>query len=97
MNAHLNKSKKTSFVDKYSYLSDSMIQDFYVNFYESLSSKELDRQFNNDILSLVRSLKKLPNSERRAFSEVLSRFIEFYLNKKIEKEIDESLSKILNF
>jgi len=74
---------------------DSIIQDYYINYYKNLSSRELDREFNEDILTLTRAYSKLPDSQREAFIEVLSRIIEFYMENKLEKEIDLSLHKIL--
>lgn|SRR5690554_5126344 len=79
------------------YWKDSMVHNFYLDYYQSLSSKELDREFNKDINTLTKTLSKLSDSERKAFIEVLSRFIEFYLENKIEKEIDNSIFKILKF
>lgn len=76
---------------------DSMIQDYYLNYYSNLSSRQLDKEFNEDIRSLTQALSKLSDSERKAFIEVLSRFIEFYMENKVEKEIDQSLFKILKF
>lgn len=88
----LSKSKRNR-----GYWNDPMIQDFYVDYYNSLSSKELDREFNKDIKVLSNTLSKLSDSERKSFIEVLSRFVEFYLDNKIEKEIDRSIFKILKF
>lgn len=82
---------------KNDFWKDSMVQDFYIDYYQNLTSKELDREFNKDIRTLTHTLSKLSDSERKAFIEVLSRFIEFYLENKIEKEIDSSFFKILNF
>lgn len=82
---------------KFDYWNDNLIQDYYFNYYQNLSVKELDKEFNKDIRTLTKALSKLPVSERKAFIEILSRIIEFYLENKIEKEIDNSLFKILKF
>lgn len=71
--------------------------DFYLDYYQNLSSKELDEEFNRDIELLTRVLSKLPVSDRKAFAQLLSKFIEFYLENKVEKEIDSFLFKILKF
>ncbi|NCU32959.1 MAG: hypothetical protein EOM23_08530 [Candidatus Moranbacteria bacterium] len=91
-NTTMEKSKPRN-----DFWSDSMVHNFYIDYYQNLSSKELDREFNNDIKSLTHVLSQLSVSERKAFIEVLSRFIEFYLETKIEKEIDNSFYKILKF
>lgn len=83
--------------DRFDYLNDNMIQDYYVNYYQNLTLKELDKEFNRDISILAKTLSKLPDSERKKFVEFLSRFIEFYIENKIEKEIDNSLFQILKF
>lgn len=97
----LDKKDKTSNSlrkkSKFDYLNDSIIQDYYLNYYQNLSLKELDKEFNKDISILTKAMSKLPDSERKMFVEVLSRFIEFYIENKIEKEIENSLFKILKF
>lgn len=97
MELTFDKNKDLSTKKKSEYRNDSLIEDFYLNYYHNLSSKELDREFNKDIKLLTDSLVKLPVSERKAFIQVLSNFIEFYLENKIEREIDDSLFKILKF
>jgi len=82
---------------KLDYWNDSLIQDYYINYYQNLSVKQLDEEFIKDIRTLTKALSKLPDSERKAFVDILSRIIEFYLENKIEKEIDQSLFKILKF
>lgn len=82
---------------KSKYWGDLIMQDFYFNYYQELSSKELDKVFDKDIRMLSHTLSKLPNSEKKMFTQILARYIEFYLEKKIEKEIDSSLYEILNF
>lgn len=91
-NVNLTKPK-----NKFGHWNDSLIENFYLDYYRNLSSKELDKEFNNDIKTLTTTLSKLDDTERKAFIELLSIFIEFYLENKIEKEIDNSLFKILKF
>jgi hypothetical protein len=76
---------------------ESMFQDFYIDYYQNLSSNELDREFNQNLQTLTRTLSKLSDSDRKAFIGLYSRFIEFYLENKIEKEINNAFNKILNF
>jgi len=90
-------SNSTEKKKKLDYWNDSLIQDYYINYYQNLSIKELDEEFNKDIRTLTKALSKLPDSERKAFVNILYRVIEFYLENKIEKEIDRSLFKILKF
>ena len=90
-NENLSKNKKSD------YWNDSLIQDFYINYYQNLNSKQLDKEFNNDIKLLTNVLSKLSSSKRKKFVQVLSNVIEFYLENKIEKEIDNSFYKILKF
>ncbi len=61
-----------------------------------MSSKELDKEFSKDIKYLTGILNDMSDSERKSFIEVLSKYIEFYIDNKVEKEIDNSLFKILN-
>lgn len=77
--------------------SDELITTYYSNYFETLNSKQLDKEFNSDILKLVRTLSKLPENERKALVEVLARVIEFYIENKIEKEIEFSFHKLLKF
>lgn len=82
---------------EFNYWHDPLLQDFYLHFYQNLNSKELDKEFNRDIKMLTNTLTKLPDSERKVFIHVLARYIEFYIENKIEREIDSSLLKILKF
>ncbi|MBX2930615.1 MAG: hypothetical protein KF781_01570 [Chitinophagaceae bacterium] len=44
---------------------DEIITNYYTNYYKSLNSRQLDKQFNSDILSLVKVLSKLPEQDRK--------------------------------
>jgi hypothetical protein len=77
--------------------SDDLISTYYSNYFVNLNSKQLDKEFNSDILMLVKALSKLPHNDRKALIEVLARVIEFYIENKVEKEIEFSFNKILKF
>lgn len=87
---NINKSEKLhdSFFNNY------MIIDFYNNYYNELNSRQLDKEFNHDLSILVKSLHKLPQNERKEFIKLLSKVVEFYIENKIEKELDKSLYRI---
>jgi len=77
--------------------SDDLISTYYSNYFENLNSKQLDKEFNSDLLRLVKTLSKLSDNDRKALIEVLARVIEFYIENKVEKEIEISFNKILKF
>ena len=70
------------------------VHNFYDNYFDNLSSKDLDIEFRNDMQTLVKALKKLPVEEQKTMIKILSNVIEFYVENKIEKELDKSFSKI---
>jgi len=76
---------------------DDLMMTYYNNYYENLTSKQLDREFNNDISMLVNVLSKLPEHDRKKIIDVLARVIEFYFESKIEKEIEFTFHKLLKF
>jgi hypothetical protein len=90
-------SKSLRKTNSLKFWGDSLIQNYYIDYYNDLSSKELDYEFREDIKKLSKTLGKLSESDRKAFIELLSKFVEFYLDKKIEKELDNSFHKILKF
>lgn len=69
---------------------DQIFIDYYDNYYNSLTTKELDRDFNNRINSLVKVMGRLNDEEKKAFTNVMAIVIEHYLEQKIDKEIDYS-------
>ncbi|MGF1670347.1 MAG: hypothetical protein ACFCU6_07860, partial [Balneolaceae bacterium] len=75
---------------------DDIVYSYYSDHFDNLSSKELDQEFRKDLKTLTKALSKLSHKEKEAFINVFSKVIEFYLNQKIEKEIDSSFIKILN-
>ncbi len=98
MGLTIDNNKDLSTSKKSENWNDSLLQDFYINYYyQNLNSKELDKEFNKDIKILTGVLVKLPFSERKVFIKILSKFIEFYLESKIEREIDKSFYKVLKF
>lgn len=97
MDLAINKNKNLSTKDNSKYWNDSIVEDFYLNYYQSLNSKELDKEFNKDMKILTDALIKLSPSNRQGFIQVLSSFIEFYLENKVEREIEDSIYKILKF
>ncbi len=88
-------SKSLRKINNLDFWGDSLIQNYYMDYYDNLSSKELDYEFREDIIKLSKTLRKLSDPDRKFFIEFLSKFFEFYLDKKIEKEIDNSFHKIL--
>ena len=78
------------------YWYDDLVHLYYSDHFDSLSSKELDKEFQKDIKTLTNTLSKLTKEERDAFINVFSKVIEFYLDHKIEKEIDSSFFNVLN-
>lgn len=76
---------------------DEILNEYYSHYFNSLSSKEFDKEFNKDLALLIKSLTKLPQEDRSMFINTLSKFIEFYIESKVEKELDKSFHKIFNF
>lgn len=77
--------------------NDDIFVDYYNNYYNDLSSKELDRDFNHELNVLVKAMSKLSDTEKKALINLLAKVVEHYLEQKIEKEIDFSFKKILKF
>jgi len=80
-----------------SIFTDELISTYYQNYYDNLTSKQLDRKFNNDISSLVGILSKLSQENRDLLIGSLSSLIELYIERKVEKEIEFSFHKLLKF
>ena len=81
----------------YSNFRDELLFEYYNNYFECLSSRQLDREFNEDLSIMIKSLKMLPQEERKAFVGIISRLIEFYIDNKIEKELDKSFRMLFKF
>lgn len=90
-----NPSEATQSNTSHQYWNDILVQNYYSQYFKNLTSKELDRDFNNDVRVLTHALSKVPETKRKELINILSRVIAFYLEKKIEKEIDHSFSKLL--
>ena len=46
--------------------NDVLVRNYYSHYFHNLTSKELDKDFNNDIRVLTQTLGKLPEKERKA-------------------------------
>jgi len=90
----MNKQNKKA-MQKFAFYKPTQQSDTFPMYYETLSSKELDRKFNNDMNFLIHTIKKTSDLDRKIFIKILSNLIEAYIENKLEKEIDKSLSKIL--
>jgi hypothetical protein len=90
-----NKKDEESKSGVMKYWQDNLIHEFCVDYYNDLSAKELDQEFKKDIKNLAKILGKLPDSDRKVFINYFSNFVEFYIDQKVEKEIDTSIYKIL--
>jgi hypothetical protein len=60
-----------------------------------MTSKQHDREFNNNLRILVNTIIKLPEQDRKRLVEVLSMVIESYLENMVVKEIEFSFHKLL--
>lgn len=79
-------------------LEDFLIQQYYLDYYQEISSKELDQEFSKDLKVITKALKKLPDENKSLVIELLLyRLIESYVDRKVEKELDISLKKILKW
>jgi len=81
----------------YSYLYDDLISNYYKDHFYTTSSKQLDSDFNRDMKMLTKVLSEISESDRKAFIHLFSKVLEFYIENKLEKEIDQSFYKILKF
>jgi hypothetical protein len=91
----VQKRKKSS--DYWRIWEDDLIGNYYEDYYRSIDPKQLEIEFNKDFNKLAGALIKLDVNERKVFIDFLAKFIEFYLEQKIDKEIDLSIRKILRF
>ena len=94
------KTINSNKIDKYNTypnFGDEFLFEYYNNYFENLSSSQLDREFYLSLSSMIKSFKKLPQEKRTAFVNVISNLIEFYIENKIEKELGKSFYKVLRF
>lgn len=89
--------RKDMTINSSSFWADEIFQNYYLSHFNSMSSKQLDIEFSKELNMLVKALKKLPDSERKSVIEALSKVIEFYIENKVEKELEFSINKILKF
>ncbi len=75
--------------------SDELLTSYYHSYFNNLTSKQLDREFNNDISLLVKVLSKLSEEDRTRLIDTLSYLIEFYVENKVEKEMNLSFQQLL--
>lgn len=92
----LEEKKSQSGVPENSYLNDLVVSEYYKEFFNALSSKDFDKQLNKGIKILAEAIKKTSPEKKEFYTDALSSIIEFYIENKIEKELDESFLKILN-
>lgn len=90
-----NLQNKESKSETMKFWQDNLRHEPYIDYYNDLTSKELDQEFRKDIKSIAKILGELSESKKIAFINFLSNYIEFYIDQKLEKEIDSSLNKIL--
>ncbi|MGB0788744.1 MAG: hypothetical protein ACPGQR_04330, partial [Marinirhabdus sp.] len=69
----------------------------FLDHYNNLTNKELDSEFKKELCVLAKSLCKLDKTERKAMVDVLANVIAFYLENKVNKEIEDSFSRIFKF
>lgn len=93
----IDRPKNHSKLSDQSIWGDKVIAAYYSNYFNNLTSKQLDREFNNNILALIKTLNNLSGNSRQQLIDILAREIEFYLKNKIEKELELSFDKLLKF
>lgn len=98
----MNLIEKKDFLEipkkkKLNFWNDYLIQEYYSEYFDELNSKELDSEFKNELNVLVKSLSKLNDSERKAMISILADVINFYIENKVNKELDKSFSNIFKF
>jgi hypothetical protein len=76
-------------------IDESLAEEFFARYYQSLDSKELDREFNKDLKTLTNLLTQFPDSYRKILIDIMAGYIEFYMENKIEREIEDSFFNII--
>ncbi|MGB0949101.1 MAG: hypothetical protein ACPG7E_02870 [Marinirhabdus sp.] len=82
---------------KYSHWNSAFVHEHFLDHYNNLTNKELDSEFKKELCVLAKSLCKLDKTERKAMVDVLANVIAFYLENKVNKEIEDSFSRIFKF
>ena len=83
--------------NKVNYWNDDIFSNYYANYYNSLTSKELDKDFNMELKSLSSAMKQMNENERKVFINLLTSVVEHYIEQKIDKELESSFQNILKF
>ena len=97
MQKTIDFDNKINELNYYSNFKDEILSEYYNNYFERLSSRQLDKEFNRDLSILIKSLKKLSQEERSIVVNSISKLIEFYIETKIEKDLNKSFRTILKF
>ena len=97
MQKTIDFNNKISGLNYYSNFKDEILSEYYNDYFEGLSSRQLDKEFNRDLSILIKSLKKLSQEERSIVINSISKLIEFYIETKIEKDLNKSFRTILKF
>lgn len=84
-------SKKQSIWNEY------LLQEYYSDYYSELSSKQLDSEFRNELKVLGKSMSKLNDDEKKEMIKVIADVINFYVENKVNKELENSFSNIFRF
>ena len=80
-----------SYVDWYK----SILNDSHSEKITSLSLKELDKQFSKDLATLAKALSNTPVNKRTELADFISIVVSYYIEQKVEKELDNFFSKIM--
>jgi pantothenate kinase len=95
MNTLSNISKENTSPQNRMFWGDNNFADYYTDYYNKLSSKELDSEFNHVLKVLVAAMDKLNDPDKKASINVLSKVIEHYISLKIDKDLQQSLKRVL--
>jgi len=75
--------------------NENILGYYYETYFDSLTSKELDKEFSKDLKYISKILKELPEKNRQKYIGMLSNIIEFYISQKINKRLDDTFEKFL--
>ena len=77
-----------------SYWGDEVVTDYYLEHMKSLDSRELDRQLGKDMRILANAVERLNRGEK-AIADVFAALVEFYVERKVQNEIQDCLAQVL--
>ncbi|MEA3496807.1 MAG: hypothetical protein U9R42_12340 [Bacteroidota bacterium] len=83
--------------EKSMFWNDFLIQEYYNDYFQNITSSELDYEFNHKLKILVKTLNKLNKKEKEVMIDLLSNLINFYIENKVNKELEHSLRGIFKF